>query len=211
MEDHRQAWQCCKILNIVSIFLIAMTINPYTSNSINVLLYFVSTFIQNGVTIQTSMSFVFLIRTLHTRFAALNRFFRYFHQYFPFNEVFFFNHLCFVICNRCQFFKGNLVKVKSFDVHKIDSINVIKMIGCQHKFLVEVMDQINMCYSLQMMVISWFTFVTILFTLYSVFRYILHRDDFFLTKFLLHIEWLLFFLSILIAVIFWSHLLSKKV
>lgn len=57
----------------------------------------------------------------------------------------------------------------------------------------------------------WFTFVTILFMLYSVFRYILQRDDFFLAKFLLHIDWLLFSLSIVLAVIYWSHLLTKEV
>lgn len=94
IEDHRQAWQCCAVLNIASIFVVASTINPYTSISINLQLYFVSTYIQNGVIIHTAMSFVFLIRTLHTRFAALNRFFRYFRPYRKDTIKGFFVHKC---------------------------------------------------------------------------------------------------------------------
>lgn len=61
------------------------------------------------------------------------------------------------------------------------------------------------------MVIFGFTFVSVLFTLYSSFRYILQNEIFFLFGFLLHINFSIFFVSIMLVVIFWSSLLTKEV
>lgn len=61
------------------------------------------------------------------------------------------------------------------------------------------------------MIVCGFTFESFLFTLYSLSRYILRNEDFFLVTFLLQISICIFYLSIILVVIYWTNLLKKEV
>lgn len=55
------------------------------------------------------------------------------------------------------------------------------------------------------------TFILIIFTLYSIFRYIFQPNEFFKQQTLLHIEWQITFLCVLIVIIYHASRLTREV
>lgn len=62
-----------------------------------------------------------------------------------------------------------------------------------------------------MMMLFGITFMSILLSLYNIFRYILKRNGNLLFAFYWHINYTIFFLTIMLVVIYWSNLLAKEV
>lgn len=140
--------------------------------------------------------------------------------------------------NRNRFLIGNLLKM-SVGIRKKDSINRIKLVGRLHSHLVSIVDELNFCYSIQvifffksmfmfyqyhrtnmrifdetkkqMMINVGLTFITALLTLYSMFRYTLQQNDFFLHLFRMHVSFLVYCLIALILIIYISNALTNEV
>lgn len=120
-------------------------------------------------------------------------------------------------------------------VRKKDSIDAIKLIGREHAFLTGTMDQMNFCYSFQvsfsrfMLIIlidglqSIFnvkfqimystacTFLLTIFMLYSICRYIFLPSDFYRQQSLIHSEWEMTYLCVVIMVIYNASRLTREV
>lgn len=69
---------------------------------------------------------------------------------FPNNHHGFVHHSA----NRKQFLNSNNAIWMSIKFHKKESIDFIRFIGRQHDSLTEIMDTINFCYSLQVIIES---------------------------------------------------------
>lgn len=152
LKENRRAWQYCTILNLLSFLLFVPTYNNYMHiekrNTITFLVFFASCTTQSGLYIQTTTSFIILIRAIYTRFAALNQFSRYFMDFIQQNLFTFSWSL--LSLNRNQFLHGNMKRM-SIDIHKIDSMDSINFIGYQHGYLTTIVDELNFCYSFQVL------------------------------------------------------------
>lgn len=122
----------------------------------------------------------------------------------------------------------------SFNIRNESSTKIIRFVGRQHSQLTGVMEQMNVCFTLQvthseMFDDSWFTFLSIfsmiiqmivnaaytflfsILTLYTLYLYFIQRSDELEAIFFMHLTWYIFFSSSTLTVIYTANQVNSEV
>lgn len=79
--EHRDTWLFCSVTIAVTAFLtVSLIFTPYdyqNYSTLGLVYFFVSSLLEDSIVMLTSISFVVLLRSLHTRFVGLNSLLRF--------------------------------------------------------------------------------------------------------------------------------------
>lgn len=236
-KEYQRTWIYYIVGSLVGILLLTTTYMFYdffdTFTTFDLVHFYASYIFQFFELFAVSISYIILLENLHRRFVAQNSILRF--SLILTRDWIRVQHSINLTLswNRNRFMIGHTMKL-SITSHKDESVKTIKFIGRQHSFLIDIMDNVNSCYSfqvfwfvilvfqlnsrklerliiIQVMFTTAYTFAYSVLGFYTCYRYIREKSELYKDQTWVHFKWQLYFLAIVLRVIYTAQQLSSEV